>query len=108
MQLTFSDGTTYVFGEKTRTLTEKIVHQQTPFTTVSQTKVPNVIDQTEAAAKASVRAAGLVPGRVTHEVDARCEHVGVVLREVPGPGATVDNGSAVDLVIGDEPKTACP
>ncbi|TQS42705.1 PASTA domain-containing protein [Cryptosporangium phraense] len=106
--LTFSDGTSYVLAEKNRSLSESNRALTASFAPVSQVRVPNVIGQTEAAAKAAVRAAGLTPGAVTHEVDPRCEHVGVVHREIPGAGALVDGGSVVVLVIGDEPKTHCP
>jgi eukaryotic-like serine/threonine-protein kinase len=64
----------------------------------AQVSVPEVTGQSEAEAKASLRAAGLEPGTVTKQEVAGSE-AGTVLSQSPSAGSQVDKGQQVDLVV---------
>ncbi len=73
-----------------------------------QVQVPEVVGQSEAEAKASLRGAGLQPGAVTHQ-EAPAAQAGTVLSQSPSAGSSVASGQRVDLVVGQAPKeTAVP
>jgi len=66
--------------------------------------VPNVVGQAQSAAEAAITAAGLVVGQVT-EACSDSVPAGSVISQNPAAGASVQPGSAVDLVISTGP---CP
>jgi len=66
--------------------------------------VPDVVGLTQSAAEAAITAAGLVVGQVT-EVCSDSVPAGSVISQNPVAGASVQPGSAVDLVISTGP---CP
>jgi serine/threonine-protein kinase len=73
-----------------------------------QVQVPEVVGQSEAEAKASLRGAGLQPGTVTRR-EAPAAQAGTVLSQSPSGGSSVASGQRVDLVVGQAPKeTAVP
>jgi serine/threonine-protein kinase len=66
-------------------------------------RVPEVTGQSEAEAKASLRAAGLEPGTVTKQEAASAE-AGKVLAQSPAAGGSLARGQTVNLVVGQAPK----
>jgi serine/threonine-protein kinase len=64
----------------------------------AQVRVPDVTGQSEAEAKASLRAVGLEPGAVTKQESAEAE-AGVVLSQSPAAGSSVASGQSVSLVV---------
>ncbi len=69
----------------------------------AQVSVPEVTGQSEGEARASLRAAGLRPGTVTHrEVSGQAP--GTVLSQSPAAGAAVASGTAVSLVVAKAPQ----
>jgi serine/threonine-protein kinase len=69
---------------------------------VQQVAVPGVVDQDQAAAEAALREAGLEVGEVTQEPSA-AEQEGKVIETDPAGGVRVDEGTAVNLVVGTGP-----
>jgi len=71
--------------------------------------VPDVAEQTLAAARRAIRAAGLVVGRTTEEYDA-VRRKGEVISQSPAAGSAVGRKSAVDLIVsrGPEPEVPVP
>jgi serine/threonine-protein kinase len=65
--------------------------------------VPEVTGQSEAEAKASLRAAGLQPGTITHQ-EAPAAQAGTVLSQSPAAGGSLPSGQSVDLVVAQAPK----
>ncbi len=63
-----------------------------------QVEVPEVVGQSEAEARASLRAAGLRAGTVTKREEPG-EVVGTVLSQSPSAGGSVRGGEAVSLVV---------
>jgi len=66
--------------------------------------VPNVVGQAQSSAEALITSAGLVVGTVTTQCD-NVIPVGQVISQNPVAGASVQPGSAVDLVVSTGP---CP
>jgi beta-lactam-binding protein with PASTA domain len=64
----------------------------------AQVRVPEVTGQSEAEAKASLRAAGLEPGTVTKQ-EAAGAAAGTVLSQSPAAGSSVNSGQQVSLVV---------
>jgi eukaryotic-like serine/threonine-protein kinase len=64
----------------------------------AQVRVPEVTGQSEAEAKASLRAAGLEPGTVTKQ-EAAGSAAGTVLSQSPAAGSSVNSGQQVNLVV---------
>jgi beta-lactam-binding protein with PASTA domain len=64
----------------------------------AQVRVPEVTGQSEAEAKASLRAAGLEPGTVTKQ-EASGTASGTVLSQSPAAGSSVNSGQQVSLVV---------
>ena len=64
----------------------------------AQVRVPEVTGQSEAEAKASLRAAGLEPGTVTKQ-EAAGTAAGTVLSQSPAAGSSVNSGQQVNLVV---------
>ncbi len=64
----------------------------------AQVRVPEVTGQSEAEAKASLRAAGLEPGTVTKQ-EAAGTAAGTVLSQSPAAGSAVNSGQQVNLVV---------
>ena len=77
----------------------------TTATAPAQVPVPNVVSQDEATATATLEGAGLTVGEVTTQVTQDESQVDTVLGTTPASGTQVDEGSAVDLVIGVGPDT---
>ena len=100
----FSDGTSFIFRDTGKSLDQNEDTFLTPFAYVTQVAVPDVTDESQAAATSTLQAAGLTVGSVTHRTDSTCEHVNVVWTESPRAGTIVNPGTAVSLVIGDKPK----
>jgi serine/threonine-protein kinase len=73
--------------------------------TVQQVEVPQLAGQQQAAAEAALEEAGLEVGTVTPRTTANEVEVGTVLESNPASGARVDEGTAVDLVVGAAPDT---
>jgi papain like protease/PASTA domain-containing protein len=69
--------------------------------------VPNVRGETPARAGAAVHAAGFAV-TLTSAPDSTCNNIGLVTREVPGPGSWAEFGSSVTLTVGTRPRTPCP
>ncbi len=69
----------------------------------AQVSVPDVTGQSEAEAKASLRAAGLEPGAVTKRESAGSE-AGVVLSQSPAAGSSLATGQSVSLVVVKAPR----
>ena len=70
-------------------------------------KIPNVVGQTQADAKATLEAAGLKVGEVT-EKESTSVAPGVVSKQSPDAGSDVDGGSAVTLEVGASPQVKVP
>ena len=64
----------------------------------AQVRVPEVTGQSEAEAKASLRAAGLEPGTVTKQ-EAAGTAAGTVLSQSPAAGSSVNSGQQVSLIV---------
>jgi serine/threonine protein kinase/beta-lactam-binding protein with PASTA domain len=69
---------------------------------VAQVAVPGLISQDQATAEAALRDAGLEVGEVTQEPSA-ADQAGKVIETDPTGGTRVDEGTAVNLVIGTGP-----
>jgi eukaryotic-like serine/threonine-protein kinase len=69
----------------------------------AQVRVPDVTGQSEAEAKASLRAVGLEPGTVTKQEAAGTE-AGAVLSQSPTAGSSIAAGQPVDLVVVKAPR----
>jgi beta-lactam-binding protein with PASTA domain len=65
--------------------------------------VPNVVGMTQAAAQAAITGASLIVGNVTTTYSPTVP-AGDVISQNPAGGATVDQGTAVDLVVSDGPE----
>ncbi|MFI1172756.1 PASTA domain-containing protein [Streptomyces melanogenes] len=63
-------------------------------------RVPDVRDETQAAAKSILNSAGFAVGRVTSFIDFTCNHDRTVSDQTPGANTLAVPGSAVDLRIG--------
>ncbi|RBY75889.1 Stk1 family PASTA domain-containing Ser/Thr kinase [Blastococcus sp. TF02-09] len=74
-------------------------------TVATQVQVPPLQNQPEAAAREAITAAGLEVGEVTTRETTDSAQEGTVLDSNPGSGAQVDEGTAVDLVVGIAPDT---
>jgi beta-lactam-binding protein with PASTA domain len=76
-----------------------------PPPTVQQVQVPQVVGVQQATAEGLLTDANLEVGEITpRETDDEAQ-VGVVLESSPVPGAEVEQGSSVDLVVGAAPDT---
>jgi serine/threonine-protein kinase len=73
--------------------------------TTASVQVPNLVDQTQAAATAALQQAGLVLGPVTTAASNDVAE-GSVISSDPAAGATVDEGTEVALVVSAGPDTA--
>jgi eukaryotic-like serine/threonine-protein kinase len=73
--------------------------------TAAQVSVPNVAGQDQATATQTLEGAGLTVGQVTTQVTQDESQVNTVLGTTPSSGTQVDQGSAVDLVLGVGPDT---
>ena len=73
--------------------------------TTGPTTVPNVVNQTQAAATTAINGAGLVVGAVTQQSSATVP-AGNVSSQNPTSGAGVASGSAVNLVVSTGPAPA--
>jgi serine/threonine-protein kinase len=73
--------------------------------TAQQVQVPVVVSLPEAEARAAIEDAGLAVGEVTPRETQNEAEVGTVLETTPASGAEVDEGTAVDLVVGAAPDT---
>ena len=73
--------------------------------TATRVAVPNVAGQAQAAAEQQLTGAGLTVGQVTTQVTQDGSQEGTVLSTDPAGGAQVDEGSAVNLVVGVGPDT---
>jgi eukaryotic-like serine/threonine-protein kinase len=69
----------------------------------AQVSVPSLAGQSEAEAKASLRAAGLQVGTVTKEAAAG-QTPGTVLSQSPAAESSVQTGAPVDLVVAQAPQ----
>jgi serine/threonine-protein kinase len=76
-----------------------------PTPTVIEVQVPRLVGQQQAAAEAALKEAGLELGTVTTQTTATETEVGAVLETNPASGASVEEGTAVDLVVGVAPDT---
>jgi eukaryotic-like serine/threonine-protein kinase len=68
------------------------------------TKVPPVLEKTEAQARSRLEAAGLEVGKVEHEYSDTVKR-GTVVGTDPEPGARIRDNDSVKLVISDGPET---
>jgi serine/threonine-protein kinase len=76
---------------------------------VPQVTVPDLSNATQAAASAALQAAGLT-GNFSNQPTTNASQNGRVISQNPGPNATVDKGSTVNVVIGQftAPTTTGP
>ena len=74
-------------------------------TAPAQVAVPEVVGEEQAAAEDLLEEAGLTVGEITPRETSDETQVGVVLESLPAPGAQVEEGSPVDLVVGAAPDT---
>jgi serine/threonine-protein kinase len=72
---------------------------------VRQVAVPGVVNQPQDAATDLLEEAGLVVGDITPRPTTDPAQEGIVLESSPAPGAEVEEGSEVDLVVGAAPDT---
>ena len=70
----------------------------------AQVSVPPLAGQTEAAARAAIEGAGLTVGDVTTEASSTVDQ-GLVISSNPSSGASVDEATAVALVVSGGPDT---
>jgi hypothetical protein len=70
--------------------------------------VPDVRGDSLAEAAQALQAAGFVVGTKTSVVDPYCNYIGLVKTQSPLAGTRAPTGSAVNLWIGQKPKTPCP
>ncbi|WP_448610832.1 Stk1 family PASTA domain-containing Ser/Thr kinase [Geodermatophilus sp. URMC 60] len=73
--------------------------------TATRVSVPNVVSQDQATATQTLQAAGLTVGEVGMQVTQDESQEGLVLSTDPAGGAQVDQGRAVNLVVGVGPDT---
>jgi Neuraminidase (sialidase) len=66
--------------------------------------VPNVVNQTQAAAQSAITGAGLTVGAVTQQFSSTVP-AGQVISQNPAAGASVASGAAVSLVVSKGPET---
>ncbi|MGY1601969.1 Stk1 family PASTA domain-containing Ser/Thr kinase [Geodermatophilus sp. SYSU D00815] len=78
--------------------------EEQPPPATQQVTVPNVVNLTEADARAQIEGAGLVVGDVTTQ-PSTAEQEGLVLSTTPAGGAAADEGTEVDLAVGAGPDT---
>jgi eukaryotic-like serine/threonine-protein kinase len=76
-----------------------------PPATAQQVAVPQVVGEEQQAAEDLLTEAKLEVGEITPRATTDDAEVGVVLDSSPAPGAQVDEGTAVDLVVGAAPDT---
>ena len=69
-----------------------------------QVIVPNVVGETREQAEALITGRGLTVGEITEQETDDEQAVGTVLEQDPAPEARVEEGSAVDLVVGVAPE----
>lgn len=69
--------------------------------------VPNVLNQTQAAATTAINGAGLVVGAISQQTSATVP-AGSVISQSPVPGTSVAAGSAVNLVVSTGPAPIPP
>jgi serine/threonine-protein kinase len=73
--------------------------------TVQQVQVPQLVSLQQAAAEAALQEAGLEVGEVTSQTTQNEAEVGTVLDSDPASGASVEEGTRVNLVVGAAPDT---
>ena len=66
--------------------------------------VPDLRGKTFSEADGTLRAAGLVVGRVSGVVDDACNNLGLVASHSPGRDTRLPPGAAVDLKIWEKPR----
>jgi hypothetical protein len=71
------------------------------------TTVPDVSGDSEAEARSELRAAGLVLGAVSDQVDDNCNNIGTVMSQTPNAGTQLLTGSTVTVKIGVLPPHPC-
>ena len=74
----------------------------------TRTLVPDLRGLSLAGARQVLAASSLAVGSVTGVVDNTCNNIGLVMSQSPVAGTEVAQGSAVNLRLGQRPKTACP
>jgi serine/threonine-protein kinase len=70
--------------------------------------VPDVRGQSVSGASATLRSANLTLGTVRSATDTSCNYIGTVMSHSPTGGAQANWGSAVNVTVGQRPKTPCP
>src|SRR3712207_4236958 len=73
--------------------------------TAQQVAVPQVVGEEQAAAEQLLTDANLAVGDITPRETADEDEVGIVLESTPAPGAEVNEGTRVGLVVGAAPDT---
>ena len=76
-----------------------------PPPTTQQVAVPQIVGEEQQAAEDLLTEAKLEVGEITARATNDDAEVGIVLDSTPAPGAQVDEGTAVDLVVGAAPDT---
>jgi hypothetical protein len=76
--------------------------------TSTRTLVPDVRGRSLAEARQLLQVSGLLVGSVTGLVDHTCNRIGLVMSQSPGAGTEVAEGSAVNVRLGQRPRTPCP
>jgi serine/threonine-protein kinase len=80
-------------------------NDEDPPPTAQQVPVPQVVGAQQASAEDLLTESNLEVGEVTPRPTDDEAQVGVVLESTPAPGAAVDEGTEVDLVVGAAPDT---
>lgn len=70
--------------------------------------VPDLRGQSVSSASAALRNAHLALGTVKNATDTSCSYIGAVMSHSPTAGAQANWGSAVNLTVGQRPRTPCP
>lgn len=70
--------------------------------------VPDLRGQTVNGASATLRDAHLVLGTVRNATDTSCNNIGTVMNHSPTAGAQTTWGAAVNVTVGQRPRTPCP
>ena len=70
--------------------------------------VPDVRGNTVSGAASALQAVGLVLGQRRSVIDNTCNNIGLVVSQTPSRGTEVNQGTAVDVTIGQRPPNPCP
>jgi hypothetical protein len=70
--------------------------------------VPDLRGQAVSGARATLHSVGLDLGTTRNATDTSCNYIGTVMSHSPTAGVQANWGSAVNVTVGQRPKTPCP